>query len=471
MIDELRATLADRAERVTPRPDPYLRLLRRRQRRRQTVAGVASVLALAILLPGGWLLTHGGAGHLGNGGQPDFATPPPLLARLLDSPIRGSLAGDTDFLNRMRQRAADDAGPVPDDGGDGRTPAAGAMPGPVRQRVLFAGDVPGGQRLVLITGNDPDPVVMLYHGGVGASATDLRPAGSAELAPVLNLSWNGAAQEGADGPSYDIVLGPAGSQLQVGTDPRYLTDGTVRRIWTPEPGDFLVRPADGLPLRTRVRVSLAGTLLYEGGLTSPLPSGGRVPIDPNPVDGGTAEPVVAQQVADTIADTTGLIPAMADFTVRWSAEIPMAGLTDSKTAIIATVLARTRDGGGVYYTMSVDPAQPDASARDHPTGGGVLGDPDHSLIAMRLPYYSGTGPTDQLQIIAPPAATRVDALANGKVLASGNLSRGAGQLRLALPTSATIRAYGAAGTLIAERNFVDNEGLRTDLYEPQTKAW
>ena len=103
MIEELRDTLTQRAAQVVPLPDPYLRLVRRRRRRRQAVGGVAAVLALAIVLPGAWLLTRDdhGVRHSPSGVSP-------LLAQLLDSPTRGSLAADTGFLNRMRQKSVAD---------------------------------------------------------------------------------------------------------------------------------------------------------------------------------------------------------------------------------------------------------------------------------------------------------------------------------------------------------------------------
>src|SRR6266545_2886687 len=87
MITELRGSLAQQAERVTPAPDPYGRLL---------------VLAI---LPGAWALTVG-LPERAPDGYVDAGQPPTrLLAALLDSPTRGSLAADTGLLDGLRDRA------------------------------------------------------------------------------------------------------------------------------------------------------------------------------------------------------------------------------------------------------------------------------------------------------------------------------------------------------------------------------
>jgi hypothetical protein len=441
MIEELRTTLSRRAAALTPEPDPYGRLLVRRRHRRQRHAVVAAVVVTALLVSGVWLSGHRAVRHI------DPGVPAPRLSALLDSPTRGSLAGDAKFLDEMRQRTAGDARGID----------------PAVVRVLFAGDVVGSQRLVVTTWAGSDPTALLYLGRRGSSARSLQEYNEQPLLPVVDFPW--FSPDGNGGARYGLLVAPAGSRLQVGTGPRYHADGTVTRTWTDRPGDAMVSAAQDNPLRSRVRVSLDGRLIYE----SPLPTmlaNLTAPVDADPVDGGKPVPAASDQVADVLARTTGLSTRDAHYQVLWSDEIPMPGLDHSATAIIATVVAVTADGGGPFGTYAFDPTQPDASARNHPTGSGIMGDPAHWVIAMRLPWYSGTSTTDALQIVAPPTAVRADLLRDGAVVATVPLNRGAGQAHLALPASVTVVAYDAAGKEVARHAFVDNENNIVDLYEP-----
>jgi hypothetical protein len=142
--------------------------------------------------------------------------------------------------------------------------------------------------------------------------------------------------------------------------------------------------------------------------------------------------------------------------------------------MVATVMAVTADGGGPYVTLAFDPAAPDASMRYHPTGNGVLGDPAHGLIAMRLPYYDGPAPSDALQIIGPPTGVRADVLRGGAVVGSTALQDGAGRLTLAkVPdgTKVTVRVSDSAGTVLAERPFTEEERNVGLVFEPDVHAW
>lgn len=445
MIDELRTTLDRQVERIVPVPDPYGRLLSRRRRFRLRRGLIASAVAAVLLLavPRGLV-----AGHSGPAPEPTGTVPIPLLRgliELLDSPTRGDLAPDVAFLDRMRQRAA-------------------GTPGMPRDRaairVLFAGDVPGGQLLVIMAGVTSRPQWTAFLGTkAAANGNHVQLSTPDDLRPVVEYR----------GERFLLYLGPASCQSDVSGDPRYLADGTIARTWVRQAGCAVVLPYEQMSAAGRLRMTLAGKRLYETPLA--LPQNLTATVDPTPVTGGRPEPVAANQVADVVARTTGLTDARARYRVLWSDEIPMAGLPDSGTAIIATVVAVTPDGGGPYATFAFDPANPKASARNVPTGSGVLGDPSRSLIAMRLPYYTGSGPGDRLQIVAPPTAVRFDLTRDGRVLSGGTLDRGAGYGSLPLPGSATVRAYDGSGRVVAQRDFVDNENNITNLYESTYQSW
>jgi hypothetical protein len=372
---------------------------------------------------------------------------------LLDSPTRGSLAGDSAFLERIRQRTAVEAARDPGRFGSG-TPTD-----PAGIKVLFAGDLPDGQRMAVAAGLNGRPFEAEFTGATGASASDLALSGTGQLDPVVYLQLS----------DVDLLLAPAGSQLQVSSQARYLADGSVDRTWSTQPGDYLLKSHKELPVNGRVRVIFAGTTVYDVPLHRVLDSTTES-VNPNPLYGrGKAVPVAARQVTEILAETTGLTSPPCHYEVLWSDEIPMPGLPDSSTAIIATVLALTPDGGGLYATYSFDPANPTASAGEHPSGNGVLGDPDRSLIAMRLPAYSGTQPTDALQVIAPARAVRAEASRGGTVVATTDLVHGGGQLKVAVPAVVTVRAYDATGKVVAQRVFDDSADQT--LYEPDIRPW
>jgi hypothetical protein len=466
VIEELRATLARQAERVVPRPDPYHRiLLRRRRNRRRAVAALVAIVVI-VGIPGGWLASRAGGQRHGT-----LGTPTPLLRALLDTPTRGSLAGDAVFLAEMRQRAAN-AGresprpkltAVPTDPAQIPVPRMPVPTDPAKIQVLFAGDLPNGRRLVEAAGDSAVPYLVYFSGPAGTPADQLLLSGGGQLEPILNDQWD--TDDG--GHEVDLLLGPAGGQIQVSDSARYLADGTVQRTWTARPGDWLLEPADQVSPQARVRYLYQGTLLYEAPLHSAVTTSGHATVDSAPRDGAKPEPVAAQQVADVLAGTMGQVNPPVRYLVLWSDEVPQSGMyDDSSTALVATVLALTADGGGPYATMAFDPADPTASMRQHPTGQGVLGDPDHSLIAMRLPGYPG----DPLQVIAPPTAVRVEAVRDGKLVASGPLDRGAGRLAVPHPSTVEVRVYDAAGRLVAGRGYTDNDQGNAG-YEPDFKGW
>ncbi|GII20463.1 hypothetical protein [Planosporangium mesophilum] len=423
----------------------------RRRRRVARLAPAAVALAVAVGLLA--------AGMPGQRTGPDrVASPPALVAELLNSSTRGSLAPDESFLAELKDKAARE---VPT--ADGRKPE---VPwNPARVRVLFAGDVPGGFRVALVVVTGAHPVLSKLSGPAGAPASRLQLWESDELrGPIL---WNELLTDDGAGRSV-LVLGPVGSQVEVSGDPHYLADGSVRRTWTPEPAGsgYLVR-GPNIPAGLRVRFNRDGALLYEADVT---PSINRTPVtfDPTPRAGRPA-PVAAQEAAKSLRVTS---PGVR-YVVLWSDDLPVHDPNGDQTGIgtIATVMAQTPDGGGPYTTFLVGAGHGEEPVvRDHPTGSGVIGDPDHSVIAMRLPSFDRQ--TDDLQIVAPPAAVRAEIVSGGAVIGSTVLNQGAGRLKLARTEGATVRAYDAAGSVVAQGRFTDDfDGWGYGRYEREIRAW
>ena len=455
MIDQLRGSLAQHAVEVEPLADPYGRLLvRRRKHRRNLSAGLAALVVL-LLLPASLLVTRG-FGHPNETGGRTAE----LTQALLDSPTRGSLAGDTALLAAVKQRVIAGIG-----GAFGPTPGADLPTSPSQLRVLFAGDIVGFRMVVV--GAPGATEVQLWTGPAGAAADALQLEDQEELTPVLRL--NARDKSVATFVSTALLLAPAGSTIEYSDNPRFLSDGSVQRTWQAMPDDYLVVDGRKLTQGSRVRVHYGGELLLEGHfglvITAVGGTGINLPIDRVP---GRTSPLAAY--AETQTEqwlAAGTAPPGSRLLVLWSAQIPMAGVG---TVVIATVSLRTPDGGGPYITWCFDP---DGNYRNHPTGQGVLGDPETSLIAMRLPSYTAGGPTDTLQIIAPTGAVRVEVLRGGELVTGGPLQLGVGSVELPQTGagSVTVRAYSETGAMLAQHSFVDDESSQQFSYERDIVGW
>ncbi|MEV0455913.1 hypothetical protein [Catellatospora methionotrophica] len=442
MIDALRATLDRQAAQVTPRPDPYARVVgRHRRRRRRITAAIAAAAVLAVVAPGAWLL-----------GRPQpylpVAGPPPAaLLPLLNSPTRGSLAADSAYVESLRQMAAqedtidDGSRRLPDD--------------PSLIKVLFAGDI-GARRIAVLAGVDGRPLVAAFQGEPGDDADELSHTMLGQLEPVLGMDF---AMDSRKAEQTYLLLGPAGAVYET-AETRYTGTG-MRRSWTrlDAPDDY-VGIAD-LVRRQRFRVLSGGTVLYETeGGTAAAP-GAPVTVDPQPAGGrGRPMPAAARQVAEALATMTRLTGPDVTYRVLWSDEIDMPGTTTGRAAV-ATVQAVTADGGGPYTTGTVDTG--DGSYRDHPSGYGIAGDLEHTVLAMRLPWYQVE--SDRLQLIAPPAAVRAEVV-RGTRTDEATLVDGVGGLTVPLGSQLTIRVYDAAGALLATTEYADRDDFGCDRFDP-----
>jgi hypothetical protein len=163
-----------------PRDDLVDAVVTRHRERRQQGAAVVAVAALvatvAVLVP--HLLTRSPA----SGPAPAATTPTSSGATVLAGSARGSLAGDTAFVDAVRGLSWT----APEDAS-----AGGPADPPLDSRsVVFAGDVPGG-RWALVAAPDSKTgrlAAMWFLGPAGASPADLRPvsrlAGIHEGTPV-----------------------------------------------------------------------------------------------------------------------------------------------------------------------------------------------------------------------------------------------------------------------------------------------
>ncbi|GGM41269.1 hypothetical protein ACFFX1_12835 [Dactylosporangium sucinum] len=434
-----------------------------RQRRTVVTARVVlSVLAVVCLVGGVAIFLppqqFGSAGPPEGGpGRLDGA-PPALVQPLLDTPARGSLAGDAGFASGVLDRIVQE-------------PEAFGLPGDgARLRILFAGDVPGNRRLVLVAGVTSAPRMINLVGPRGAKPGRLELTGWSDVSePVVKDEWRDTGNRG-----YVLVFGPAGYDTSVSSGPRYRADGTVEREWTAEPAGYVLRDTAKLPAGLRLRIGRGDDVLYEG----PVASAGAARtgnVDPAPLFGrGKPAPRAAEAAADALAYQFGLTGPDVHYVVLWSDDFQVDDPNGGGSGLgqIATVMAVTKDGGGPYTTLATD-TNPEPNGRNHPTGGGIGGDPAKALIAMRLPTFSWDEP-DTLKVIAPPAAVRFEVRRGDAVLANGTLTNGVGGVELPGPLAAvTVRAYDDHDAVVAEHAFADlvAGAPPADPFEPEIKGW
>jgi hypothetical protein len=432
--------------------DAAVRGARRRRRVRSVVRAGLVVVLVVGLLGGVSLVSSGMYGWFSYQVDPVPAgpgrqegNPPALVAPLLDSAARGSLAGDAAYLQAVLDRVAHN----PDD--------FGLPSDPSRLRILFAGDVPGNQRLVIVAGYTAAPAYVHLSGKRGAGVNRLELSGWSEVEePLVTVGWGYGARNG-----YELVLGPAGYPVSTSSNPRFRADGTVQRDWQPEPAGYVVCDLSKVPPGLRMRITRDDKVWYEAPVASP---GSRrtTTVDPNPLYGrGKPAPRAADAAADALAYSTGLVGPDVRYVVLWSDDFQIG----SQTGQIATVMAITPDGGGPYLTLAID-AQKEPTSRLHPTGQGILGAPEQGLIVMRPPHWDAHQP-DQLIVIAPTTAVRAE-VARETV----TLTNGVGRVTLPQPLDTTVKVVDAAGATVAERPFDDISGSApSNAYEGVVRAW
>ncbi len=238
---ELRATLRRAAADVGPaHPDAGMReagmrvLAHRRSRRRSTVLSVGlAVLVIGVGIPGGQALVESSGSDAAAPASTAEATPEPTPpVYVFDGPTRGSLAGDTEFVEAMRQ--------IP-----------WTVPVDAR-RVVYAGEVTG-RRYVLVIGDpngapvtpapptsgptaptgptdDPSPQAQRLTGGWFAGPAGATPD-EMELAKDIPISLD--RPESIYNPTTGgfIVIAAPGDLIAVSPRPEVAADATVSRTY------------------------------------------------------------------------------------------------------------------------------------------------------------------------------------------------------------------------------------------------
>jgi hypothetical protein len=449
---ELRTRLEELAERmVPPVRDPVEltdRIVARHSagRRRQWAAALA-VVVLLVLVPAVRVLT-----------APDPQPPAPTeKVDIFRGPTRGSLAGDTELVNAIRNLPWT----VDDD-------PAGTTPTMVNRHVVWAGDFFGG-RWALVAGQlSPDPparpadtVPLLlgwFLGPRGATAEQMTLRAVHGVVPTLPTALTDR-RSGAT-----VVVAAPDDRIEVSPGPEIDASGAVHRRYEEAPSDDGVALlagtpfAPGEPLRYRVPRDGAWATFPPGSAVYPEPAPdpaqrsdiqlGRLRGRPDPDEAGD---LAAATVPWTVVGETGVPPSQLTATILWDGDLPRRSGGTARASVVAVRLpsGAVYVGGVVGFTVAGGPV-------DVPCGSELRAATpvEQLVVVLRCDPEPGRDvPIDsqRLVVVGPPEAATARALDHdGTTLGEYPLADGVAVVDM--PDSlATVEVLDAAGDTLDAR--------------------
>ncbi|GAB3845119.1 hypothetical protein GCM10029963_22990 [Micromonospora andamanensis] len=453
MADEIRQALARLAEPVVPQPDPYQRLLRRvrRRRRRQTaVTGVAALVLAAVTLPPVGLvgLLRSDEPTLATAAyQPASPINDPMVRRLLDSPTRGSLAGDTALIATIEREY--------------RAARAELLVDPSLDevRVLFAHDAPGARVVVVAYLDDSHALIREATGPEGASVPELldktgTPDEPLELTPYLFFGRYSPI-DGEHVADLTVGLVPTGCRAEVSNSGQLQPDGSVVRSWQRVNTDGFVVQA-GEPAG-RWRFTCDGAVRYAGPAVQ-----GVVRRTNLPISSALRPDLSASAVRDLrdMLDGEGLAGSAPQ--VLWTGRLP-AWVPDAPEAVL--VRACSADGGCAALLKADARALARTDSAAPPNQRTGLGSVD--LVAVPLP-----GETTGVLVAGPKSAARAELVdARGSTLTDGALTDGIGIFKIDHRKVAEVKVLDSAGQPLLTAATPHLTADRYEFAEPTVWAW
>ncbi|MEV4711219.1 hypothetical protein [Micromonospora sp. NPDC049374] len=452
MADEIRQALARLAEPVVPQPDPYQRLLgrvRRRRRRQTAVTGVAAlVLAAVVIPPVGFvsLLRTDESTLAAAAYQPASPIGDPMVRRLLDSPTRGSLAGDTALIATIEREY--------------RAARADLLVDPSLDdvRVLFAHDVPGARVVVVAYLNDSHALLRHASGPQGASVPELldrtgTPDEPQELTPYLFIGRHSLA-DGDHTADLAVGLAPAGCQVETSHDGRLQPSGSVVRSWQPVGTDgFVVQAADDPA--GRWQFSCDSVVRYAGPAVRIGLRRNLTITDAQSTDLGST----AVRELRAALDGEGLTGSAPE--VLWTGRLP----TWVPNAPAAVLVRSCSADGGCAALLKADAralASSDQAVPPDRTGIGSA-----VLVAVPLP-----GETAGVLVAGPESAKRAELIdARGSTLAEGPLTDGIGVFEIDHRKVAGVKVFDSADQLLLSTATPHLVADSNQIAEPTIWAW
>ncbi|MEV4626800.1 hypothetical protein AB0J90_10995 [Micromonospora sp. NPDC049523] len=469
-VDELRAGFRRLTDPVLPSEDPYGEVLRRaRSRRRTRFAGfgVAGAALLALVLSG--------PAVVGVGGWPD--APPsegyPVESdwtwRLIDSPTRGNLAGDTGLVADLTRTLA----------------AESALP---RVKVLFVHDFARSRVALVADYSDAAASLSVLREDRGASAGDLARSDGlrdARLDPFVT-AHGVLGDEEVRVSFWQVGLAPAGCTVATSEHATIGPDGVVRRVWqAAATGDYVVNEV--MPA-ARWRTTCDGVIRQQGpaepgiGELSAL----TAPSDPEAASGWaplldrpTGQAALASY--QELVGSAGL--AAAGPVVRWAGT-----LTEGAHEVPAVLLGPATGPGAVVLQVGAEPkalvalvdddhAAPGDSAAANGAGWSLVAPgtaDDSGVIAVRVPERSGghAVASDRMLVVGPASAATVEAVdATGTVIESARMERGAAILTLPAGEKVTLRVLDETGDQVVAAVTPEHAEGQQLFGEPIVSAW
>ncbi|MGY1750787.1 hypothetical protein [Modestobacter sp. SYSU DS0511] len=276
-----------------------------RGRRRRAVAWCAGAVAVVLLATGASFAgTTAGAPGTDRASRASVVTPAPVL---YDAPVRGSLADDEEFLAAVAALDWDLAVGLDGVSYGGDAPA----PEPGTQRVVYAGDVPGGHRWVVVIARAGAQWSWAWFTGPrGAEPAELTPAVTSM--PITGRERLALMDVSADtGPL--LVLAEPGAVAEYSPSLDRAPDGDLVRDFDPLP------VVDGVPLGVvttpitwgagEVRMS-AGELPVHPFTTGEEPRHLEFPT--GPIDGTDLPPCLEQLGVDVHLSPDGHLEGWGD---------------------------------------------------------------------------------------------------------------------------------------------------------------
>ncbi|MGC4903695.1 hypothetical protein ACLQ2Y_30740 [Micromonospora echinospora] len=440
-LEELRAGLARLAGTVVADADPYTSVLRHARRRRRSRWGAGVGAFLAALLAAAVAGPAIGVGDLRTWfrdpeGGTGYAITNDWARRLLDSPTRGSLAGDRSLvgeLTRVFDADRDEAG------------MSAALP---TVRILFADDSTGVRVVVVAYRSDRAAGLVAKTAPIGSRPLELVRAGGLVNLPVAPFT---VLDDSLDGVRWHLGLAPAGcavSTAPTATVAHEARDrqpvgetGRIRRGWQPAltPGYVLLNEEHP---RGWWRVECDGTIreqgpvaLRDGELSSklPLPDGTATEAPDSDEVRRTGQAAIRDHLL--LAAAAGLPTSPAPVR-RWSGRLPgdgrPASISGSASGVGPVVLHVGASHDTLLATASAANARPDdTGTRGASRAGWALAATavggSNDLTAVRVPAWSDGQAvlTDRLlvvsqaadavrvKLIGPDGASTVAPVANG----------------------------------------------------------
>jgi hypothetical protein len=435
--NELKTGFTRLTDPIVPVPDPYGRLLRRARRHRVTAWASTLAAGVIVALTASLVASAPAAPHPGPSIDPRLnkgAVITPWVQRLLDSPIRGNLAGDTAFVDALTGRL----NPTDID----------ASPELSDVTVLFAGDIPAaGYRAVLVAFTSATRQTGLWMvGGLGAGADQFlhaarraSAAGPTVVPDVMpaDLSPFSATADSEPDAGHYLTIGVAPAGCQVATS----TDG---HTWTGT-GDWAFSTDEVLPTKQPLaRVTCDGVRRYEGVLLIGATMNIRI------------TGVTDAQLDAALAGVRGTPPnrpvarAMLDELVRdvgtpTGCRVLYNGPVAGQAPLLVTACPTASDQG----RTKIGVAATNSTAQQ---GFSVTSAEDQAALTDPQAIFACPAPTDPvsdrpLVVIAPATATHLRVSRPGHAPTTTPLTNGVGTLP-PNPAGSTVDALDAGGNVV-----------------------